>query len=147
MGASKGALLSGVALIVGIYASGIKKADALIAASAGTRVYQLQSDANARTGVRLALNDMRDNTSWSVSPKTVIFMGDTIWYDVNNTQTSSPKKSTITSRSRYKGIETKIVAYVEESGAIVNRRGRRIGYNWAITKTYVVPSTESIITQ
>ena len=143
MGASKGVLLSGIALIVGMYAVGIKKADAILASSAGMRVYQIQSDANARTGLRLALNDMRDNTSWSVSPKTVIFLGDTIWYDVNNTQTSPIKKSTITSRSKYKGIETKIVAYVEESGAIVNRRGRRIGYNWAITKTYVFPSTES----
>ena len=147
MGASKGALLSGVALIVGIYASGIHKADAIIAASSGTRVYQLQSDANARTALRLALNDMRDNTSWSVALKKVIFLGDTIWYDVTNTQASSPKKATIKAGSKYKGIETEIPAYVAESGVIVNRRGRRIGYNWAITKTYVKQSTESIITQ
>ena len=144
---SKGVLLGGVALIVGIYSTGIHKADVIIANSAGTRVYQLQSDANARTGLRLALNDMRDNTTWSVTRRTVIFLGDTIWYDVDNTQTFSPKKSTIRAGSKYKGIETEITAYAEESSAIVNRRGRRIGYNWAITKTYVKQSTESIITQ
>ena len=146
MGASKGVLLSGIALIVGIYAVGIKKADAIIASSAGTRVYQLQSDANARTGIRLALDDMRDG-NWSTRSRTTIFLADTILYDIDNIQSFHPYKAKITSRSRFKGVETKIIAYVEEGASIVNRRGRRIGYNWTITKSYLVPSAESFITQ
>ena len=138
MGASKGVLLSGVALIVGIYATGIHRADAIIAASAGTRVYQLQSDANARTGVRLALEDMREG-GWRTTWTTVIFMGDTIRYDIDNLPTT-PRTATITSSSRFKQFETRVVAYVEEGSAIRNRRGRRIGSTWTITKTYVVPN-------
>ena len=138
MGASKGALLSGVALIVGIYASGIKRADGIIASSAGTRVYQLQSDANARTGVRLALDDMVLG-GWSTRKRTAYFMGDTILYDIDNLGTS-PQTAKIKTRSRFKGFETRIEAYVEEGAVIRNRRGRRIGSTWTITKTYVVPN-------
>ncbi|MBI3004177.1 MAG: hypothetical protein HYY49_02030 [Ignavibacteriales bacterium] len=142
MGASKGVLLSGIALIVGMYAVGIKKADAIIAGSAGTRVYQIQSDANARTGIRLALNDMRDNNSWSTRSKTIIFLADTIQYDIDNIQSSSPKKAKITSTSRFKGVETKVIAYVEEGAPILNKKGKRIGYDWTITRTYLIPSNE-----
>ena len=139
MGASKGALLSGVALIVGIYASGIHKADAIIAATAGTRVYQLQSDANARTGVRLALDDMTLG-GWSTRQRTAYFMGDTIIYDIDNLGTT-PQTVKIKTRARFKGFETRIEAYVEQGAAIVNRRGRRIGSTWTITKTYVLQNT------
>ncbi len=138
MGASKGVLLSGVALIVGIYATGIHKADAIIASSAGTRVYQLQSDANARTGVRLALDDMTLG-GWSTRQLTAYFMGDTITYDIDNLGTS-PQSAKIKTRSRFQGFETRIEAYVVQGAAIVNRRGRRIGSTWTITKTYIVPN-------
>jgi len=145
MGASKGVLLSGIALIIGMYSVGIKKADAIIASSASTRVYQLQSDANARSALRIAVVDMIDN-SWSTRSQTVIFLGDTLMYDIDNLSSTSPRKAKVTCRSRFKGVETKIVAYVQEGTAIVNRRGRRVGSNWTITKSYLVPSTESFIT-
>ena len=146
MGASKGVLLSGIALIVGMYAVGIKKADAIIAGSAGTRVYQIQSDANARTGLRLALDDMRDG-NWSTRSRTAIFIGDTIRYDIDNISPTSPKKAKIKASSRFKGVETKVVAYVEEGAPILNKKGKRVGYNWTISRTYLEPSTDSFMYQ
>ncbi|MBI4428530.1 MAG: hypothetical protein HY562_05370, partial [Ignavibacteriales bacterium] len=131
----------------GMYAVGIKKADAIIANSAGTRVYQIQSDANARTGIRLALNDMRDNNSWSTRSQTIIFLGDTIRYDIDNIQSTSPKKAKIKSTSKFKGVETQVVAYVEEGAPILNKKGKRVGYDWTITRTYLVPTSESYLNQ
>lgn len=145
MGASKGVLLSGIALIVGLYAVGIKKADAIIAGSAGSRVYQIQSDANARTALRLALNDMTDNNSWSTKSQKVIFLGDTLRYDIDNIYNVSPnRKVRITTTSTFKGVKTQIVAYVDEGPPILNKKGKRLGSTWTIARTYVVPTTESL---
>ena len=58
---SKGVLLSGIALIVGIYAVGIKKADNLVAGSAGTHAYRTQSELDSRMGIRVGIHYLR---SW-----------------------------------------------------------------------------------
>jgi len=132
---SKGVLLSGIALVIGVYAVGIKKADNLVAGSALTHAYKIQSENDARMGVRAGIHWLRgepDGSSSGLSyTNSFIFNSDTVLYIV-----SIPAFVTsgqITSTSNFKGWQTVIKANVKLKFAGAS-------YYWQPTAWYIVPN-------
>lgn len=140
MGTSKGVLLSGVALVVGMYTVAIKKADRLNAEAVETRTFQLQSEDIARTGLRFAVRRLEIYESyWSLytSPsnysKTLDLFGGTLTYVIE--PIGSPGYAKITATGVFNGKTATVVANVKESLTGSSPSGWQ-GNVWSITKDF-----------
>jgi len=134
MGGSRGVLLSGIALIIGIYSVGIKKADVQLAGSAIAHACKIQSERNAMMGVKAGIHSLRSDGNGGFSgintTDTFIILNDTVSYTVS--VVSFATTGTITATSKFKNWKTTIRAYVR----------KKFGsdpYYWEITRRYIVP--------
>lgn len=133
---SKGVLLSGIALIIGVYAVGIKKADITIGGSAATHAYKIQSDKNAMMGVQAGIHFLTGSINGGSgginTTSTFIILSDTVSYTV-----VVPKDSVtgnITATSKFQGWKTTIKAYVRKKFSDGSN------HYWEVTRSYIKPN-------
>ena len=140
MGTSKGILLSGIALVIGLYTSGVKQADGLTASTAVSRVNDVQSYAIARSGLRFALNDLATRSwgsgTWSSS---VNMFGGSLTYTVDN-QHYGTGNARIWTTGTFNGKQTKIITDVTKTWSGWVHHSWRRGSMWEINKMYVAPA-------
>ncbi|MGB2868862.1 MAG: hypothetical protein WBD36_10450 [Bacteroidota bacterium] len=139
MGSSKGVLLSGVALIIGFYTVGIKRAETATAAITATHASTAVAENLARTGLRFAINDLSNN-AWAPTTNSIKFYGvfsskDTVKYSI---AALSSNQATVTTTGTYNSIRVKLTATVTKTDSYrLSKRGKKSGYKWEVSDVYV----------
>lgn len=143
MGSSKGVLLSGVALIIGFYTVGIKKAQTTTATLSATHSSTAVAENLSRTGLRFAINKL--SSTWSAPNTTQYFYGvfnskDTLKYKIEAVGSWPYTQATVTSTGTYNSIRVRLTATVSQTSSYqLSKRGRKSGYMWEVSDVYLRP--------
>ena len=136
MGTSKGVLLGGVALIIGFYTVGIKKADRSNSEIAEMRANDLQSENIAQSGIRFAANELVTGGFDNNSSHSCELFGGTLTYNILSINL---ERARVTSTGQVGGRTITVVAEVQKIPSSSAGQSKSRGNMWQIEKVYAQP--------
>jgi hypothetical protein len=138
MGTGKGILLAGVSLILGFYTLGIKGVDQMQSQQAENRVYGIQAESIAKSGMRFAINQLATSSFLFYGTRRTLTLFDgQLTYEVY-INPFYPSQATVISTGTVKGNRVVISAVVTKLPSGTPPPGkRRAGNLWSIDKEYI----------
>lgn len=140
MGASKVVFLSGLYIIIGLYATGIRKADSNVRQVAEFSATRDQATEIAKTGVQFVINDLATHEGGGYKPSASnLTVGDgTVTYQVTDRNATV---ANMTSTGTLNGREATLVAQIQYVGTkTLKVKGKDLRWDrWKIVKMYVQP--------
>ena len=131
MGTSKVVFIGAIAIVTGMYAVGIKKADHSAQSIAEFRASRAQAEEIAKTGFHLAANKkLTDSSNPWPSVTGMQILGGELDYTVVN---DGDKRSRVTSVGRYNGHEATCVVIIKEGSGKKKKSGRYELLRFSIT--------------